>query len=345
MNLKDFGGRLVYMVSLLGLGLLRISPRFMVTAYAHIGAFFLSRGRKFFRISDANLWVVFPDWDAARRKKVIRKSALNFILCLLEYIWASCSRKRLERSYLIDEEETAKILARVAAKERTIYVNPHMASWEGASATVARFHRDGAGIAVIVKAVKNPYMDKLFNNLVRGRVEGVHVIYSVGALRGTIKAFNAGSCLGILIDQNTKVREGGEFMDFFGLPAPSSLAPAVLAKYCLEKKMPSNICYSMAVREEDGKIHFHTIPLSRPLEEYASNHEIIQEILDISTREIAKRPEQYLWGYPRFRNIPRDASPELAAKFPSYAKPASESFYDAKVYHERHARKRAAEKS
>lgn len=344
MNFKDLGGRLVYAVSLVGLVMLRMSPRFMVRVYSHIGCFFLSRGRKFYGISDANLKIVFPEWDAARRKKVIRASAFNFILCLLEYIWASCSRKRLERCYLIDDREKAELIARRDAGDRTIYVNPHMASWEGASATVARFYRDTSGIAVIVKAVKDPHMDKFFNKLVRGRVEGIKVIYSVGALRGTIKAFNSGCCLGILIDQNTKVREGGEFMDFFGLPAPSSLAPAVLAKYCLEKNMPSSIRYSMAVREEDGNIHFHTIPLSRPLGEYASNHEIIQEILDISTREIAKRPEQYLWAYPRFRNIPRDASPELAAKFPAYARPASESFYDAKVYHERHARKRAAEK-
>ena len=294
----------------------------------------------FVKTSDANLQIALPELDKKERRQIIHASGTNFILCLLEYIWATKNQARLDRSYLINETELAKIRNRLAANERTMYVNPHMASWEGASAIIARESRTQSGIAVIVKAVKNPWLDKLFNGGVRGNVPGIQVIYSTGALRGTIKAFGEGKSLGILIDQNTKVRDGGAFVNFFGLPAPSSLSPAVLAKYCLNKNMPSDICYSMAVREEDGKIHFYTIPLSKPVAEYASDQELVQELLDISTAEIAKRPEQYLWSYPRFRYIPEDASDELAAKYPFYAHRARADFYDAKAYHQRKAAKK-----
>ena len=337
--MKNFFDFLIYLAALPGFWIIRCSPRCFMNVLAATGGFFLMWSKGFVRTSDANLQVAFPDMDSKKRRKIIRASGKNFILCLLEYVWASKNQKRLDRCYLINEAEKDKFLSRIANRERVIFVNPHMASWEGASAIVAKYTRDFAGVAVIVKAVKNKYLDKLFNGNVRGNVKGIQVIYSTGALRGTIKAFNEGKSLGILIDQNTKVRDGGAFVNFFGLPAPSSLAPAALAKYCLNKNIPVNVCYSMGVREDDGKIHFYTLPLSKSVTEYESDVEMIQELMDISAREIAKRPEQYLWSYPRFRYIPADASDELAAKYPAYAHRASERFYSAKAYH---AKKNAA---
>ncbi len=338
--MKKFCDYLVYLAALPGFLILRNSPRFFITWLAHTGGFFLMWSKNFVKVSDANLQIALPELNRKQRRKIIKASGTNFILCLLEYIWATKNQSRLDRSYLLSDEEAEKLRKRVAAEERTLYVNPHMASWEGASAIIAKAMREKSGVAVIVKAVKNPYLDKLFNGGVRGNVPGIQVIYSTGALRGTIKAFGEKKSLGILIDQNTKVRDGGAFVNFFGLPAPSSLSPAVLAKYCLNKNMPTNICYSMAVRESDGKIHFYTIPLSKPITDYTSDIELVQELLDISTAEIAKRPEQYLWSYPRFRYIPADAPEELAAKYPFYAHRARERFYDAKAYHQRKATKK-----
>ena len=61
----------------------------------------------------------------------------------------------------------------------------------------------------------------------REKAHGLRIIFSRGAAREAIHQMKQGRLLGTLIDQNTRVRDGGEFLDFFGLPVPSSVSPAV----------------------------------------------------------------------------------------------------------------------
>ena len=60
----------------------------------------------------------------------------------------------------------------------------------------------------------------------REKVRGLEIIFSSGAIRAATKALRDGRGVGTLIDQNTRVRDGGSFVNFFGLPVSSSTAPA-----------------------------------------------------------------------------------------------------------------------
>ena len=48
--------------------------------------------------------------------------------------------------------------------------------------------------------------------------------------------------------------------------------------------------------------------------------------MDMSEEFIRKYPDQYLWFYRRFQYIPQGATDELKAKYPFYAKMASNHF-------------------
>jgi KDO2-lipid IV(A) lauroyltransferase len=135
-----------------------------------------------------------------------------------------------------------------------------------------------------------------------------------------------GMNIGLLIDQNTKVRAGGVFVDFFGLPVPSSKAPAELARFALNNEIKADIVFGISLRDENGILIGQVKSLQKPFEQY-DDREMIQELTNISEEFIRKYPEQYLWLYKRFAHIPRDIDEERKIRYPFYARTVKKSFY------------------
>ena len=155
---------------------------------------------------------------------------------------------------------------------------------------------------------------------------GLEIIFSEGAVRAAIKALKSGRGVGTLIDQNTKGRYGGTFVNFFNIPVASSTAPANLKSYCDAHDIPAVIIYGTSVRHADGKVYAHSAYLPKPFHEYKDEVEVLQALMDMSEEFIRKYPDQYLWFYRRFQYIPQGATDELKAKYPFYAKMASNHF-------------------
>ena len=143
-----------------------------------------------------------------------------------------------------------------------------------------------------------------------------------------LTALKQGKSIGILIDQNTRVRDGGEFVDFFGLPVPSSTAPAALKRYCDAHNVPAVIIFGSCPRLEDGRSVAHIEYLSKPFEQYADDREVIQELMVKAEADIRRYPDQYLWFYKRFQYICPDASEEVKKKYPAYAVEPSAAFFN-----------------
>ena len=152
------------------------------------------------------------------------------------------------------------------------------------------------------------------------------MIFSRGAVRASLKALREGYNIGILIDQNTKVREGGVFVNFFGLPVPCSQTPATFQRVCAQEGVKVRILVGASMREPDGSLLAQSQFLSKPESEY-DPAEMIQELMSITEEFIRKYPEQYIWMYKRFAHIPRDLDEETEKKFPFYARKVKTSFY------------------
>ena len=297
--------------------LLRAAPFAAVRALAAIvgwGAWCVPPLRK---LVAANVQVAFPEMPEKERARIVRRSFGHMTLNLLEFLWVSGSTKRIEARFVPPPELKAEVQAAVKAGTQYIFVTPHLGSWE-ATAVMAS-HYGGLRLAAVAKPLKNPYLNRLLNGHSREAESGVRIIFARGAMRALMQALNEGWSLGLLIDQNTKVREGGAFVRFFGLPVASSRTPAALTAYGLKHHRKVVPAYAVATRRADGRVGIAMRHLPRPVEEYPDETSIVQAFIEMGEEDIRKTPEQYLWLYRRFRYIPNDCPPEIRKRFPYYA--------------------------
>lgn len=304
--------------------ILRILPRAGVGGAARLCGWAMRLIPGALRICEANIRIAFPDWTPAQARTAARKSLYHVTLNFLEFAWMSGNRRRIERICAPDPAIVAHLREYAARGVRIIFVTPHLGSWE-ASGMMVPYYTDIPMVA-IAKPVKNPYLNRLLNSHGREKAQGLKIIFARGAMRAAVRALRDGVSLGTLIDQNTRVRDGGEFVDFFGLPAPSSMAPAVLMRHCRANGIPAVLIYGASVRE-NGRIIPYIEELPKPFEEYGSDREVIGEVMRMTEKFIRRFPDQYVWYYKRFNYIPREADDALRKRYPWYSIPAAPTFY------------------
>lgn len=270
------------------------------------------------RLITANLKIAFPEKTECEIRRIAHENACNTVLTILEFIWFS------GRSNILDELMDEKDLCMSARKavessgKGIIYVAPHLGNWELAGFQVK--HTARVPFAVVVSPQMNPYLDRI---IVESReAEGNLVIRDRGAVREMIKALKNGYSLATLVDQNTRVRDGGAFVNFFGLPVCTSKAPAFFAR-----KMNTIVAVGGCVRNgKRYKMFYEELP--KQANEYLSDEELLQDIMRINEKFIISYPEQYLWLYRRWLYIPAEADQETSNKFPYYSRRANKKFYN-----------------
>ena len=272
-----------------------------------------------------NIRAAMPELPEREVRRIAAASFHHLFLNLLEFLWIGGDPDRIRRCYRIAEPLRSKLSGFIERGERIIFVNPHLGNWE-ASGVIAPFF-SGVPLVAIAKPLRNPLLNKLFNQGTRERGARLEIIFSHGAIREALKTLKSGRSIGTLIDQNTRVRDGGVFVNFFGIPVASSTAPAMLKRYCDAHDIPSAIVYGTCVRREDGTVEALSADLPRPFADYADDREVLQELMDISERFIREFPEQYLWFYRRFQYIPPDCPEETRRRYPDYAVSPGEKFY------------------
>lgn len=283
---------------------------------AHLLMLFPQMGK----VSLQNLAAVFPEKSEAERRKIALGSLANLTLMLCEFFWIR-EKNRFLPDYVEIDEETRNFVENLRrdGKHGMLFFTPHHGNWEFAGMMLALALK--FPVSTVVRSPQNPYIGRILSG---GRaVGGIELIHSKGAARGILAAIRKGRSIGLLIDQNTRTRDGGIFVNFFGLPVPVTALPAHLA-------IRNDLTVAVGgCRHEGKRLLFHLHPLDPPSGgAYADDEALTQAIIARSEEIIRRAPEQYLWMYKRFQYIPRDAGPELAKKYPPYAKVADEAFYD-----------------
>jgi lauroyl/myristoyl acyltransferase len=77
-------------------------------------------------------------------------------------------------------------------------------------------------------------------------------------------------------------------------------------------------------------------PLSKKTSEYKDDFELTQELMSLTESLVREYPDQYLWLYKRFQNIPKEADEELIKLYPYYASVADERFYSKPLARKKH---------
>jgi Kdo2-lipid IVA lauroyltransferase/acyltransferase len=174
-----------------------------------------------------------------------------------------------------------------------LVLTAHYGNWE----LLAAAHALSAfPLSVVVRPMDHPVMDRIVERF--RRRSGVELIAKRRALRDIVEALRRGRVVGILLDQNAS-RAEGVFVPFFGIPASTSKALAVISLRTGAPVIPVFIR-----RLADGR---HRVEVEPPIPVPTSGDVAGYTTTFTRTIEAAIRraPEQWFWMHDRWKTRPR----------------------------------------
>ncbi len=185
-------------------------------------------------------------------------------------------------------------LAVLEAAERTgrgiLFLTPHLGAFEA----TARWYSARAPITVMFRpprqALLAPLLDRARNSVGMRAVPA-----ALSGVRAMLRALRSGEAVGLLPDQ-VPGRGEGRWVVFFGEPAYTMTLPLRLAQ-------ASGAAVVMAVGERvpgGGRLHLEAL-------EAPPTPEALNAFME---RAIRRLPDQYLWGYNRYKQLPDVPPPE-----------------------------------
>lgn len=192
-----------------------------------------------------------------------------------------------------------------------IYITAHLGSWELLPLAVGLM---GEPMSAVTRPLDNPYLDRAINRL--RTAWGTRVLAKKQVMPVLVRALLRGESVAILIDQNTTWKEG-VFVDFFGRPACTALAPALLALRTDASVLPAAIVRCGRDR--------HTIVVEKEIPLIRTGHLRADVVANTAsfTRAIEalvrKEPAQWLWVHRRWKTQPRAESPTPNPQPPTLA--------------------------
>ena len=173
-------------------------------------------------------------------------------------------------------------------------VTGHFGNWELAGYTLGML---GVPIHAIARPLDNPHLDQFVRSF-RERT-GQKLLAKRGDFANMQKLLDEGGILATLGDQDAGQR--GMFVDFFGRPASTHKAIALLA---IEHKVPMIVSGMPRVGD---KYHLWAVDVIYP-EDYANHADPIRAITERFTMDletlIREAPEQYFWLHRRWKHVP-----------------------------------------
>jgi len=262
------------------------------------------------RIAEENLLQAFPGMSPRRARAI---AVGVFRHCVRGTIEVTRAQRVLRadnfRRFVRFRNEA--VIDRVFESGRpAIWVTAHLGTWEIFGMCMAMRN---ARLTSVYRPLHNPWIDRLVRRC--RTAMGQRMVERKGALLALLKVLRRGeSHVGLLVDQH--VRRGAVWVRFFGRPAATTPAPALLALRTgapivlwYTRRLPGTFRFEATVEEPiyvepsgDGRAEILRVTehISRRLEEFIKN-----------------APEQWLWFHRRWRTPPEGAILENAHVKPS----------------------------
>ena len=188
-----------------------------------------------------------------------------------------------------------EILSSVLKNSGAIFLTSHTGCWELLGSYLVA---EGIPLAVIARKFYDERLEKVLFGIREGT--GMKVISRGENTREIIRALKEGYGVGVLIDQDTKVK--GAFVDFFGKPAYTPTGPAYLA---LRYGVP--VVPVFTYRDKDD-FHHACIGDPIPIPDSGDNEKDIVELTARCSKAtenfIREHPEQWVWFHKRWKTLP-----------------------------------------
>ncbi len=245
------------------------------------------------RTATENLMAAFPEMTPAQAAQMTRRVYEHFGRSLVEVAMAHRMIRPSTVARHVTIRDDRPLREVIAAGKGAICVTAHLGVWEILGMVLRQY---GVDPISVYRPVHNPLMD---GELRRRRVLlGQRIIPRVGAFPTLLRTLRANGYIALVVDQYAK--GDGVWVPFFGRPASTTPAPALLA---LRTGAP--ILMGGACRVE-GTYRFEMF-LDEPL--YVIPGSDRDEDVRRVTEEISRRlekficncPEQWLWMHRRWR--------------------------------------------
>ncbi|TVP75615.1 MAG: hypothetical protein EA352_07910 [Gemmatimonadales bacterium] len=282
-------------------------------------------------VVEENLRRAFPDRDP----RWIRRTASAHYRHLAREAISLLLLPRRDRDELLERTRVTGLEAlEEACREAggALLLTGHLGNWEMGGAAVAI---RGVPLDVVARRQSNPLFDDRLNRT-RRRL-GMEVLFREEATRPLLKGLRSGRAAALVADQNQ--REGGIFVDFFGVPASTTRGPAVMAR-----RTGVPVFVAICLREPGARARYHLdirpLPLpdvgtgegtagesagvgagpDRKADEEAFDAAFLRRYMAALEEAIRLDPPQYFWGHRRWKTrppgeggepgpVPGDASP------------------------------------
>lgn len=193
-------------------------------------------------------------------------------------------------------DDMALLRAAHAEGRGVLYLTPHLGCFE----ITARYMAGLGPLTVMFRPPRQAFLEPLMTE--SRELPGLHAVpANMKGVREFVRAFRQGQSVGMLPDQ---VPSGGDgvWAPFFGRPA---LTMTLAGKLARQSGAP--VIVTAAERLPKGRgWRIHNLRLPEPLpEDPAALATLINQSMETLIRRF---PEQYLWGYNRYK-IPHDAPP------------------------------------
>jgi Kdo2-lipid IVA lauroyltransferase/acyltransferase len=266
-----------------------------------------------------NLEMAFGDrYSPAERDQIVRAIYRHFCRMLMEILHTP---RRLHLTNYRDHVELVghvPILDQLITGGRSIILlTGHYGNWELAGYVFGLF---GFPMVSVARTLDNPFLDRYLRSF--REATGQSLIPKTGGFDQMVEVLQSGRVLCFLADQDAGQR--GLFVDFFGRPASTHKAIALLA---IEHRTP--VVVGVARRIGPGfryEIRCEDIIDPADLTGTADDVRLLtQRFTSALERLIRQDPTQYLWLHRRWKHQPKPKPARVAAVPDESGNPAGQT--------------------
>jgi len=245
------------------------------------------------RVSTTNIPLCFPEFSAPQQRRLLRASLIESGKTMTEAgaIWLWPEERMLSLMKTTSGEEHLR--AALASGKGAILAVPHLGAWE----IIGTYCSSQYPMTILYRPPRLAKLDKLVRHG-RERLGAKLVPVDAGGVRALYQTLGRGDLVGMLPDQEPGAGNG-IFAPLFGIQANTM---ALLSRLAIKTGAP--VIFAYAERLPHGRgYHLHFVP-APPTINQVPLEQSVTIMNDMVENLIRQKPEQYQWGYKRFRTRP-----------------------------------------
>ncbi len=245
------------------------------------------------RISAINVPLCWPELGAARQRRLIHASLIEAgkTMCEAGALWLWPGERTLRLVRAVSGEEHLRNA--LALGKGAILAVPHLGAWE----MIGLYCSHHYPMTSLYRPPRLAEMDTLVRHG-RERLGAKLVPADAGGVRALYQALGRGELVGMLPDQEPGAGNG-VFAPLFGVPANTMVLLSRLAI-----KTGAAVIFGYAERLPGGRgYHLHFFPAPPAINQAPIENSV--GVMNAMVEDLIRRsPQQYQWGYKRFRTRP-----------------------------------------